>query len=169
MNKTNTFLVGDTVKRVNGTFAEFRPGDVGVVVEGEMGPSNVRVKHSRTGKVRGMQPWNLELVARQAPVAPIAPIASAKRSQIEERVMTVQLRDVITLTLTPDEADTLRTILRFVGGCPSESRRKHSDSICEALDSVGAKYSEEDVGRDSRRGVHFRPATARRPLDAGDY
>ncbi len=164
MSKPSTFRPGDVVRRINQPFGEFHPGDLGVVVEGEMTSTNVRVKHSDSGSTRGMQPWNLELVERAPDSSTTS--ASATRTTVEERVETVRLREVVVLTLTQEEADTLRTVLRFVGGCPHTSRRRHASAVAAALDKAGCVGSEADVGR-PRGGVYFTEAP-RRGLESGD-
>ena len=45
----------------------------------------------------------------------------------------------IVLTLSPDEAETLRVILANVGGDPLLSRRKHSNAVDGALASAGIR------------------------------
>lgn len=45
--------------------------------------------------------------------------------------------EVINLELTKEEAETLRFILNRIGGTPSNSPRKHADSITTALRHVG--------------------------------
>lgn len=51
----------------------------------------------------------------------------------------------ITLTLTPDEAVTLRDILAHIAGYPG-TRREHADSIAEALDAVGLGCDYDSMG-----------------------
>jgi hypothetical protein len=46
----------------------------------------------------------------------------------------------VELTLTVDEARTLRTILRNVSGSVSGSRRRHADSVLMALQGAGVGY-----------------------------
>lgn len=41
--------------------------------------------------------------------------------------------DRVTLTLSGDEAQVLRDILEYVGGCPDTSRRTHTDAVMLAL------------------------------------
>lgn len=41
--------------------------------------------------------------------------------------------DQVTLTLSGDEAQTLRDILEYIGGCPDTSRRTHTDAVMLAL------------------------------------
>jgi hypothetical protein len=60
-------------------------------------------------------------------------MAKAKHTEIE----TVVKVDAVQLTLSHEEARTLRDILVQVSGCPEHSRRKHADNIKEALESVG--------------------------------
>lgn len=47
-----------------------------------------------------------------------------------------------TLTLTEDEAYTLRDILSNIAGFPG-TRRDHANSISEALDAVGLEFDGE--------------------------
>lgn len=42
----------------------------------------------------------------------------------------------VTLTLSAEEAMTLRRVLRRVGGHPHRSQRRHADSVAEALSGV---------------------------------
>jgi hypothetical protein len=46
----------------------------------------------------------------------------------------------ILLTLTPDEADMLAAVLGKIGGSPSDSPRRHQESIRNALRRVGLNY-----------------------------
>ncbi len=41
--------------------------------------------------------------------------------------------DRVELTLSGDEAQTLRDILENIGGCPDTSRRMHTDAVRDAL------------------------------------
>lgn len=45
--------------------------------------------------------------------------------------------DVITLTLSSEEANTLRSILMHIGGSETKSPREHADSIATALNRAG--------------------------------
>ena len=45
----------------------------------------------------------------------------------------------VTLTMSEDEAQTLRDIFGMVGGDPDNSRRRNSDSMHEALLSAGIR------------------------------
>ena len=47
-----------------------------------------------------------------------------------------------TLTLSEDEAATLRDILSNIAGFPG-TRREHADSIAEALDGIGMEFAED--------------------------
>lgn len=49
-------------------------------------------------------------------------------------------RPNVTLTLSPDEADTLALVMACVGGDPKTSRRRHTASIADALRNVGYRY-----------------------------
>jgi hypothetical protein len=42
-------------------------------------------------------------------------------------------REEVTLTLSRDEAESLKSLTGFIGGSPVRSRRKHFDSISQAL------------------------------------
>ena len=57
----------------------------------------------------------------------------------------------VTLTLSEDEARTLRVILQKVGGCPISSLRAHSDSVLKALQGAGVREPGCYVG-DQRYG-----------------
>lgn len=66
--------------------------------------------------------------------------------------------DVVTLTMTVDEAKTLRALLFNVGGCPYDSPRKHSSSISGALDSAGIPVGGSREARNLLSGsVYFAP------------
>lgn len=56
-----------------------------------------------------------------------------KTITVEERVPT------ITLTLSTDEAETLRAILCRISGSPDSSPREHTDFIDEALRDAGVR------------------------------
>lgn len=67
---------------------------------------------------------------------------------------TVVTEEKVTLELTPDEAQFLRDVLYRVGG-PTDSRRRHSDDIAEALQRVGVERLDgTDVVEDS--AIYFR-------------
>ena len=53
----------------------------------------------------------------------------------------------VILTLTPEEAEALRRVLSRVGGEDRYTRRRHTNAISRALDSVGYEYQAdvEDV------------------------
>ena len=66
-------------------------------------------------------------------------------------------RQVVKLTLSPEEADALRSVVKHVGGDPTLSPREHIDSIAMALSNAGVH------GRDSNHlvergeiGIRFR-------------
>jgi hypothetical protein len=62
----------------------------------------------------------------------------------------------INLQLSQDEAQTMRTILNFVGGSPTESRRKHASAVTAALQSLGVIQNVDDVrGQAGDRGIYF--------------
>src|SRR5882724_2843473 len=48
------------------------------------------------------------------------------------------------LTLSPDEAKTLVAAYAKVGGCPSSSPRKHTQSVADALYGVGLHYEKDN-------------------------
>lgn len=74
-------------------------------------------------------------------------MAKAKKV-VPERTYEVQL------TLTQEEAETLRTICQRIGGSPEFTRRKHADSIKEALIDIGVDYVETDICPKSR-AIYF--------------
>lgn len=55
----------------------------------------------------------------------------------------------VMMTLTSEEANTLRDILANIGGCPDSSRRKYAEAIAEALDGAGITGTQR---RDLRNG-----------------
>ncbi len=63
----------------------------------------------------------------------------ATASSTTEEVVTRVEEDRIVLTLTPEEASTLLMITRMISGDPCLSRRKHTDSIGEALRDAGVE------------------------------
>ena len=87
-----------------------------------------------------------------------------------ERVVREQKRVVtgVELTLTPEQAITLRTILQYVGGSPRESIRGHAEEVDGALDEAGVPYIDRWVGgfkpsglmSDERtQGIYFEDAS----------
>jgi len=52
---------------------------------------------------------------------------------------------VVTLSLTEDEAKTLADILSCIGGSPSTTRRRFTQSIANALADAGYTYNFEEI------------------------
>lgn len=76
----------------------------------------------------------------------------AKAAVFEEKPVKPVRKVVLTLDL--DEAKTLREVMARIGGCPTFSRRVHTDAIRDALRDAGvhrpaAKFA---VGNQS---IHF--------------
>lgn len=79
--------------------------------------------------------------------------------------------DGVNLTLSQDEAETLRLILGHVGGSTHDTPRKHTDAVMEALKAAGirtpaTKYNLEGVLRfksanESNPSFAFDPYTLR--------
>lgn len=71
---------------------------------------------------------------------------------------TANYREVVEsvkLTLSGEEAQTLRDILEHIGGCPDTSRRRFMDSIKRALSSERVYAScEEDIRESS--AIYFK-------------
>lgn len=68
-----------------------------------------------------------------------------------QKTKTVEVEEpVITLTMSKDEAETLRDVLGRVGGNPNTTRRKHAFEVLVALTEViGASVAEpEDLPYD---------------------
>ena len=61
----------------------------------------------------------------------------------------------VVLTMSLDEANTLRTILRFIGGDLRCSRRRHATALADALDVSGLEYDTSDV-ESNRRAIYFK-------------
>ena len=82
-------------------------------------------------------------------------VAVTKMVPIVEQVNEYELR------LSEDEAQTLFTILQFIGGDPATTRRGHADAIRTALKSVGIVRRDDhadDIDRGaSGIGIHFKP------------
>lgn len=164
---------------------KFKPGDSGITAGGH--PYTVvcddgsgiplKVRHDAEGGARlrwhfrngapadGVPSYDLRRTA-QTETLGAAPKAVASRVVVEEEIVIRRPREVIQLQLTDEQAEALRTVLRFVGGCPETTRRGHTDAISSALDALGVRNHEEDIQRGAR-GIYFtdRP----RPLDAGDW
>lgn len=68
---------------------------------------------------------------------------------------TIQVPDGGTLTLTQDEMQFLFDITGKVGGCDKASRRRHSNSIREALYGIGFKYINPPADIDLTSGVIY--------------
>lgn len=62
--------------------------------------------------------------------------AKVEQRRMEKVEVVVRTEDVIVLTLTREEARSLRTVQGRVGGLPS-GRRRHFDSIGAALNALG--------------------------------
>lgn len=74
----------------------------------------------------------------------------------------IQPLESVTLTLNPDEVQTLITVLNRIGGSPSNSPRKHTQSISDALhdafNSMGALIDTSGIKFDdqiSRPGTMY--------------
>lgn len=97
-----------------------------------------------------------------------------KTTVIAEKLVKVE-EEAFTLTLSKDEAETLRIIFNVIGGSPVSSRRKHTDAMDRALyESNVARLIVDEIDGASRRGViYFKddpsmmPA-AEEPLKVGD-
>ena len=64
----------------------------------------------------------------------------------------------VNLTLTLEEAVTLRDLLMKIGGSPTRSRRKHTAAIIDALSGVAEVSKEEwvqDFGPSLHDGLEF--------------
>lgn len=59
-----------------------------------------------------------------------------------------------TLTLTEDEATTLRDILAHIAGYPG-TRREYADSIADALDEAGLECDYDNMGDDMDGSITF--------------
>ena len=63
----------------------------------------------------------------------------------------------VTLTLTDDEAGTLRAILSRISGSPTHSPREHADTIAAALNKAGVVRPANVVFLDEpRSAIRFR-------------
>jgi hypothetical protein len=60
----------------------------------------------------------------------------------------------VKLTLTREEAETLRAVCHRIAGDPQLSRRKHMDSINSALRNAGIESDTTDISR-QREGIYF--------------
>jgi hypothetical protein len=67
-------------------------------------------------------------------------MATAKQKVTKKKVWKTQEVKTFTLSLSEEEAMTLRTVLRQVGGDPLHSLRKEIDCINEALDTARIGY-----------------------------
>jgi hypothetical protein len=73
-------------------------------------------------------------------------MATATTQLVEAPVITMV--EQFTINLDRDEAQVLHDILSRIGGDQLESRRRFSDSIYEALDSVGTFVEDTEVYKD---------------------
>ena len=58
-------------------------------------------------------------------------------AKASKKLIRVVEENEYTLTLNEKEIQTLTSILGFIGGSPTKSRRKYADSIAKALRTVG--------------------------------
>lgn len=101
--------------------------------------------------------------------------AAVKSSREVKKLVEVDVQeDVITLTLSKDEAEFLLGLMyRHVTGNSTDSPRKHGNAICDALDDAGVdKYAVMGLGTGL---VHFReypkletPENDSQPLRVGN-
>lgn len=52
-------------------------------------------------------------------------------------------RPAVKLELSGDEAQTLYTLLHYIGGCPVASRRGHTQNISDKLNKLGVELLED--------------------------
>ena len=77
-------------------------------------------------------------------------------AKASKKLIRVVEENEYTLTLNEKEIQTLTSILGYIGGSPTRSRRKYADSIAEALRTIGF-----DINTDSKdinsfsRAIHF--------------
>lgn len=71
-------------------------------------------------------------------------MAEATRTIRDKVITTIVPETVIMLTLTGEEAATLRWITQSIGGDPTFSRRAHADNIGRALLDAGLTWVEGD-------------------------
>lgn len=90
-------------------------------------------------------------------------VATRDVVEITKMVPIVEQVNEYELRLSEAEAQTLFTILQFIGGDPSTTRRGHADAIRTALKSVGIVRRDghaDDIERGSTFwgiGIHFKP------------
>lgn len=60
------------------------------------------------------------------------------------------------LNLTQEEADTLLTVLAYVGGEPKTSRRGTIESVRDKLFGF-ARYNDSDIDQVKSEGIYFLP------------
>lgn len=73
-------------------------------------------------------------------------MAQATHTPAVTRTKVVEIKPaVVTLHLSMEEASALLAVCRCVGGSPSETRRRHLDSINLALDNAGVANDIEDI------------------------
>jgi hypothetical protein len=82
----------------------------------------------------------------------------AKATVIEIPYAPVKPIKQVTLILTDAEAQTLADILGMIGGNPVTTRRKHADSIDNALSSVGFDSQPPSDVCDELRRIYFTEA-----------
>jgi len=78
-------------------------------------------------------------------------------TKIEKEVVQVEYYQ---LTLSKEEAETLAVVCSLVGGCPTYSPRKHTDSITKALKSKNIFYyntqARELLNNSNKNNIDFK-------------
>lgn len=83
--------------------------------------------------------------------------ASVTPAVLETTTIVVE-PEVVTLTLSPEEATALRDVCRRIGGDPLKSRRRYFDAIGRALSRAGVEgsaFEDHDVDESPRPGSIF--------------
>ncbi len=61
------------------------------------------------------------------------------------RMVETEVVEGVVLTMTQEEAETLRLLLHHVGGDPYKTRRGHVDAIRKSLDKAGVKLIQAEA------------------------
>jgi hypothetical protein len=72
-------------------------------------------------------------------------MATARNETREREVKTTVKEPVVVLEISPDEAQTLISILFRVGGDYIHSRRKHADQLYRALSPIASEPTTKDM------------------------
>jgi hypothetical protein len=100
-------------------------------------------------------------------------LATAQKAKLSVKKTVTVMEDAVSLLLSKEEAETLRSIFRKIGGSPVNSPRKHADSIDDALQGAGIASMSARIQGGHTNSIYFadyeeEAAKSDAPLEVGE-